>query len=274
MFGKGDSVHANKFLLSSTIILVISMLACSLQSGTPAAPKEAAATNTGVDLSEAVAGTLTALATHATPSSTETPSMTFTPVTPTATPSDTPTQTPTKTSTHTPTRTFTPTWTATSGNKLINPHLLKPIHPILPLSPVHLDYTANANYGEANLGAGFTPDPYPVGMTSGGKVGVAYLGASCTGFASVAPDLRLNFGGGGASLLRIYFIGGNGDAAMVVNDPFGNFYCVDDSFGTVNPTMDFNNPAGGTYDVWIGSSVSGTTIAGTLYVTSNAGNHP
>ena len=40
---------------------------------------------------------------------------------------------------------------------------------------------------------------------------------------------------------------------MVVNDPYGNFYCVDDSFGTVNPTIDFNNPAGGSYDIWIGS---------------------
>ena len=59
---------------------------------------------------------------------------------------------------------------------------------------------------------------------------------------------------------------------MVVNDPYGNFYCVDDSFGTVNPTIDFNNPAGGTTDVWVGSYASGTGRSGTFYVTENSGN--
>jgi len=43
---------------------------------------------------------------------------------------------------------------------------------------------------------------------------------------------------------------------------------------TVNPTIDFNNPAGGSYDVWIGSYAANTTISGTLYLTENSGNHP
>ena len=59
-----------------------------------------------------------------------------------------------------------------------------------------------------------------------------------------------------------------------VNDPFGNFYCVDDSFATVNPTIDFNNPANGSYDIWIGSYASGTLVPGTFYVTANTANHP
>jgi hypothetical protein len=137
-----------------------------------------------------------------------------------------------------------------------------------------LDYTAAASYGEANLSTGFVPDPYSIGMTTGGPVDVSYLGSSCTGFATTAPDVRINFGGGGASLLRIYFVGANADPSMVVNDPYGNFYCVDDSFGTVNPTIDFNNPAGGSYDVWIAAPAGGSTISGTLYVTGNSGNHP
>jgi hypothetical protein len=141
-----------------------------------------------------------------------------------------------------------------------------------PVNPARLDYTAGANYGEANLSPGFTPNPYAVGMTSGGAVDVSYLGGGCSGFASASPDLRVNFGGGG-SLLRVYFIG-NGDTTLVVNDPYGNFYCVDDSFGTVNPTIDFNNPAGGTYDIWVGSYSGGSFVSGTLYVTDAAGNHP
>lgn len=61
---------------------------------------------------------------------------------------------------------------------------------------------------------------------------------------------------------------------MVVNDPFGNFYSVDDSFGAVNPTIDFNNPAGCTYDVWVGSYASATFIAGTPYFTELSSNLP
>ena len=41
----------------------------------------------------------------------------------------------------------------------------------------------------------------------------------------------------------------------------------------VNPTIDFNNPAGGSYDIWIGSYAVNTTISGTLYLTENSGKH-
>ncbi len=136
-----------------------------------------------------------------------------------------------------------------------------------------LDYSASPIYGVANLAGNFSPDPYSVGMTVGGPVNVAYLGSSCSGFATTAPSLRVS-SSGSPSLLRFYFVAANGDATMIVNDPYGNFYCVDDSFGTVNPTIDFNNPAGGSYDIWIGSYAANTTVTGTLYVTKNFGNHP
>ncbi len=188
---------------------------------------------------------------------------------------------PTSEATDTTQPTDMPTQTATgaaspggSGLHLRSLPIVLQSFVILNTPPPTLDYSASANYGEANLSAGFSPDPYNVGMTTGGPVDVSYLGGSCSGFATIHPDLRINFGGGGASLLRIYFVGSNGDAAMVVNDPYGNFYCVDDLFGTVNPTIDFNNPAGGAYDVWIASSVGNTTISGSLYITENSGNHP
>jgi hypothetical protein len=190
-----------------------------------------------------------------------------------------PTNKPKKTKTPKPSDTpASPTVVPTTGTlhihlpPIIKVTLVGPIQ-VVPVNP-KLDYQASANYGEANLSGGFSPDPYSVGMTTGGNVDVSYLGGSCSGFATAHPDLRINFGGGGSSLLRIYFVGSNGDPAMVVNDPYGNFYCVDDSFGTVNPTIDFNNPAGGSYDVWIASYAANTTISGTLYITENSGNHP
>ncbi len=197
------------------------------------------------------------------PPPTEPNSPSATPTTmPTGVPTNTPTEVPTTSGTHT--IHFPPVGIQVS--------LIAPIQ-VVPINP-KLDYQAAAKYGEANLSNGFSPDPYSVGTTSGGDVDVSYLGGSCSGFASAAPDLRINFGGGGASLLRIYYVGANGDPAMVVNDPYGNFYCVDDSFGTVNPTIDFNNPAGGSYDVWIASYANNANISGTLYITGNSGNHP
>jgi hypothetical protein len=151
--------------------------------------------------------------------------------------------------------------------------LIAPPIVIVTLAP-RLDYTANPTYGSTNLSAGFSPDPFTVGMTSGGDVDVSYLGGGCSGFATTSPAFRITFGGAGSTLLRIYFVGSNGDSTMIVNDPYGNFYCVDNSFGTVNPTIDFNNPAGGSYDVWIGSYASRTFVSGTLYITENTGNHP
>lgn len=185
-----------------------------------------------------------------------TPTNTFTP-TVTLTPSNTPTATPTSDGTR-----FFPVLT-----------LRVPIGTLV-FQPINqeLDYSASPAYGQANLSNGFSPDPYSVGMTGGGPVNVSYLGGSCAGFASVAPSLRVNYGGGGASLMRFYFVG-SGDSTMIVNDPYGNFYCVDDSFGTVNPTIDFNNPAGGSYDIWI-ASYGGGSVSGTLYITQNSGNHP
>jgi hypothetical protein len=139
--------------------------------------------------------------------------------------------------------------------------------------PDELDYTLDPSWGEASLTTGFVPDPFSVAIVAGGPVDVSYLGSGCTGFTNGAPDLRVHFGGGGG-LLRFYFVGSGGDTTLVVNDPFGNFYCVDDSFGTLNPTIDFNNPAGGSYDLWIPSFASGTTVAGTIFVTQASGNHP
>lgn len=187
--------------------------------------------------------------------------------------------------TGTPTVTLTPSVTPTPNPTNVPGTLTIPLTRIfqitfvapLDLFPLsqELDYTASPAYGQANLSAGFSPDPYSVGMTAGGNVDVSYLGGSCSGFATTAPSLRVNYGGGGGSLLRFYFVASGGsDSTIVINDPYGNFYCVDDSFGTVNPTIDFNNPAGGSYDLWIASYASGSTVSGTFYITGNSGNHP
>lgn len=250
--------------------LILTMLACNFGSAVPTPESQGVniltqavqtlqaqtpTANSGISVEAALTLAIETLQGQTTPTNTDVPS-------------NPPTSKPKKTKAPKPSNTPRPSNTPvppTSGTLHVHfpigrVTLVAPIQ-VVPINP-KLDYTANANYGEANLRSGFSPDPYSVGMTTGGDVNVSYLGSSCSGFATAAPDLR------------IYFKGTNGDPSMVVNDPYGNFYCVDDSFGTVNPTIDFNNPAGGTYDVWIDSYAANTTLSGTLYITENSGNHP
>lgn len=175
---------------------------------------------------------------------------------PTSTPSLTPA---TQIASATPT--FTPTQTET----------LAPV--LTPTLQATLNFTLPPNYGSTALTSGFVPDPFTIGVTSGGSVNVSYLGGGCQGYATSAPDFSVNFTSGAFPLLRFYFIGG-GDATMIINSPSGSYFCSDDSFGTLNPTIDFNSPSSGRYDIWIGSFASGNFISGTLYVTENSGNHP
>jgi serine protease Do len=69
-----------------------------------------------------------------------------------------------------------------------------------------LDLTQEANFGEVALQAGFTPDPHQVEIVSGGSVDVSSggYGSGCTGYATSAPDFRLDWSGSATSL-RIYF---------------------------------------------------------------------
>jgi len=136
-----------------------------------------------------------------------------------------------------------------------------------------LDYSLTPNYGSTSLTSGFLPDPFTVDLTSGGTVSVSYLGNNCTGYATRAPDYSVSYTSGAFSTLRFYFIG-NGDTTMIINTPTASYTCIDDSFGTLNPTIDFNSPSSGRYDIWIGSYNSGVYVTGTLSVTEVTSNHP
>lgn len=161
------------------------------------------------------------------------------------------------TATRTPTSLFTATPSSTPS----------------PTIAATLNFSLPPNFGSTALTSGFVPDPFTIGITSGGSVNVNYLGSGCTGFATAAPDFSVNYTSGAFPVLRFYFVG-NGDSTLVINSPSGSYHCMDDSFGTLNPTIDFNTPSSGRYDIWVGSFSSGTFIAGSLFVTENTGNHP
>lgn len=137
-----------------------------------------------------------------------------------------------------------------------------------------LNYQLSPNYGTSNLSSGFLPDPFTVNMISGGSVSISSFltGAECRGYATSAPDYRIRLSGS-SSFIRFFFVG-NGDTTLVVNSASGNWYCDDDSFGTLNPSIDLNSPSNGTYDIWVGSFSSGRFISGTLYITELSSVNP
>jgi hypothetical protein len=128
---------------------------------------------------------------------------------------------------------------------------------------------------EFELISGFTPDPYGMSVDGAGD-GAISLAAdpyNCSGYAQPYETIRLHYTTGSYGMMRIYFVAENGvDTVMIVNDPHGVWYCSDDSFGTLNPSLDFSPPSGGVYDIWIGS-FGGEYVSGTLYVTE-VDHHP
>lgn|SRR5690606_18774196 len=133
---------------------------------------------------------------------------------------------------------------------------------------------SSSNFGRHALRGNFMPDPFTLSMVSGGSINAATLGlgSGCAGYVTREPDFILNYDSP-ASFLRIYFQG-SGDTTLVINDAAGNWHCNDDSHGGLNPTVDINSPAGGHYDIWVGSWSANENVRGTLHVTELRSRHP
>jgi hypothetical protein len=133
-----------------------------------------------------------------------------------------------------------------------------------------LDVSADANFGTTELGPGFAPDPHTVYVVSGGSLDISTLGVGveCRGFATAASDYRLVLTGD-VSRLRIFFVAQDGgDTTLVVNQADGTWACNDDfSTENFNPMIELTNAPAGVYEIWVGSFNTGTTVAGTLYIT-------
>ncbi len=120
------------------------------------------------------------------------------------------------------------------------------------------------NFGTLNLSTGFQPDPTTVGVVSGGTINAANVANGCVGFISNAPDVRVNFAGG--SLPLILSVNSSEDTTLVVNAPDGQWYCNDDGGNNMNPSVRFNNPRSGRYEVWVGTYGVNSNYSGTLHV--------
>jgi hypothetical protein len=134
-----------------------------------------------------------------------------------------------------------------------------------------LDFSLDPQYGSFNLKENFSPDPFIVSGISGGDMDVKEigLGTECFGFASQAPDFRLNWTGSTTNL-KIKFEANEGgeDTILIINTPSGEWLCNDDATeDTLNPTIDLTGQEEGQYDIWVASLSSGSYVEGKLIIT-------
>ena len=129
-----------------------------------------------------------------------------------------------------------------------------------------IDWSLPANYGSADLRAGFTPDPYRVDIVAGGTHRASEARSGCAGWVSAAPDFELRYSAG-SSLPLILSAASSADTTILVNDPNGNWHCNDDGGNSgLNPALTFHNPASGAYDIWIGSYRQGENPRASLSI--------
>lgn len=129
------------------------------------------------------------------------------------------------------------------------------------------DYGYDPIYGTITLSGGFVPDPHTVSLQAGGSVDASdSLGGSCVGIIAEAPDYRINFTAGSYPL--IISVDSAYDTTLVINNPSGDWYCDDDSgqYRGHNPSIRFNNPQSGQYDIWVGTYNSGSTANAVLHI--------
>ena len=121
------------------------------------------------------------------------------------------------------------------------------------------------NYGTVNLRAGFADDPHVTNVSSGGNINAERIGDSCRGFISASPDVRLVYSSG--SLPLIISASSRADTTLVVNAPDGSWYCDDDGgVNGLNPSVRFDRPQSGRYEIWVGTYGSSTLEPARLHI--------
>jgi hypothetical protein len=129
------------------------------------------------------------------------------------------------------------------------------------------DYSLEPAFGQVDLVSGFEPDPYTHAIQAGGSYDASNLQPGCVGFIARAPDYRVNFTAGDAGYPLIFSVNAEADTTLIINDANANWVCDDDGGEQgLNPSIRFDAPSSGQYDVWVGTYSEGATQPSTLNV--------
>ena len=127
------------------------------------------------------------------------------------------------------------------------------------------DIDGRPNFGTVTLRSGFTPDPRVVAVVSGGAIPASRIRDGCAGFISGSPDVRLVYTAG--SLPLIISVAAASDTTLVVNGPDGRFRCDDDGGENgLNPSLRYEQPRSGRYEIWVGSYRSGQNSRARVHI--------
>ena len=123
------------------------------------------------------------------------------------------------------------------------------------------------NFGTVTLRSGFTPDPRVIPVVSGGNINASRVRGSgtCRGFISGNPDVRVIYSRG--SLPLIISVASGSDTTLVVNGPDGRWRCDDDGgVNGLNPSIRYERPLSGRYEIWVGSYRSGENSRARVHI--------
>ncbi len=126
------------------------------------------------------------------------------------------------------------------------------------------DFNRPPSFGTISLSAGFADDPRVINVTAGGRLNAASIDSACVGSVANSPDVRLNYEAG--ELPLIISVASDADTTLVINGPDGSWYCDDDSGEGSNPSVRFNNPGSGQYDIYVGHYQQGRSIPARLHI--------
>jgi hypothetical protein len=126
------------------------------------------------------------------------------------------------------------------------------------------DPSAASLNGEVTLSSGFNNDPRVVNVVAGGTIDATRLGGQCRGVVAANPDYKVNYTAG--SLPLIISVSSRADTTLVINGPDGRWYCDDDGGNGNNPSVRFNNPQSGRYDIFVGTYSAGTPQPARLHI--------
>ncbi len=118
-----------------------------------------------------------------------------------------------------------------------------------------VDIALPALFGDHQLQAGFTPDPYRIQVEAGGPIDSESSGINsdadwCSGYYTQAPTAQLDWSGQNGPL-SIY-VEGERDTTLAINMPDGSWRCNDDGGPGLSPALEFDNAMSGVYDIYVG----------------------
>jgi hypothetical protein len=129
-----------------------------------------------------------------------------------------------------------------------------------------LNTGANGTFGQVQLRSPTAPDPYTVTVTAGGPIDSTRADDECNaGFIAARPSFSLRYTAGELPL----YIGATSDAdtTIAVRAPNGEWSCNDDSEGSLNPLVSWEDPRSGRYQIWVGRfGAENETANATLYI--------